>query len=186
MWVQTHTIYYRPLREESSASSKAGTSSVSSHSSRKGKGSSSKSVSRRKGDFWNGNGNGLRTTEHSLITYKFCLFSEGVIPQVLSPLSPFLTVSLPDTVTIQDASLDVLCLLRIINALNMYWNSLYPAFEHIPILPSSDFMNRLVLNGNKKNSQLFETESNQKINYLSLKFIGITLYACYGMPVLII
>lgn len=56
VWVQTHTIFYRPLKEEN-LSNKASTSSSSSHSSRKGKGSSSKSVARRKGDLWNGNGN---------------------------------------------------------------------------------------------------------------------------------
>lgn len=55
IWVQTHTIYYRPLREEPSVTHKPSTSSNSSHSSRKGKGSSSKSASRRKGDeLWNG------------------------------------------------------------------------------------------------------------------------------------
>lgn len=43
--------------------------------------------------------------------------------------------------TIQDASLEVLCLLRIINALNMHWNTLYPALETKMILPASDFLN---------------------------------------------
>lgn len=60
VWVQTHTIYYRPLKEDSNISNKASTSNSSSHSSRKGKGSSSKSVSRRKGDLWNGNGNNYK------------------------------------------------------------------------------------------------------------------------------
>lgn len=63
------------------------------------------------------------------------------MPQTQSPLSPFLTTTLPENVTIQDASLEVLCLLRILNALNMYWNSLYPALEHKLILPATDFLN---------------------------------------------
>lgn len=54
VWVQTHTIYYRPLREDANAKQASVTSS--SHSSRKGKGSSNKSASRRKGgELWNGN-----------------------------------------------------------------------------------------------------------------------------------
>lgn len=35
----------------------------------------------------------------------------------------------------------MLCLLRILNALNLYWNSLYPALDYKPILPISDFLN---------------------------------------------
>lgn len=55
VWVQTHTIYYRPLREEPSSTQKPSSSSGSSHTSRKGKGSSTKSASRKKGDeLWNG------------------------------------------------------------------------------------------------------------------------------------
>nr|XP_023018407.1 E3 ubiquitin-protein ligase TRIP12 [Leptinotarsa decemlineata] len=118
IWVQTHVISYRPMKEESTAKSSSGTSS--SHSSRKGKGSSGKSTSRRKGDeLWN----------------------EGITPPPQSPLTPFLMTKLPETVTIKDASLEVLCLLRILNSLNVYWSHLYPAIEYQPILPPSDFLN---------------------------------------------
>ncbi|XP_017785383.1 PREDICTED: E3 ubiquitin-protein ligase TRIP12 isoform X2 [Nicrophorus vespilloides] len=121
VWVQTHTIYYRPLKEEPAPNQKSTSSgSSSTHSSRKGKGSSSKNASRRKGDdLWN----------------------DGMTPSVHSPLSPFLVTSLPETVTIQDASLEVLCLLRILNAINMYWTTLYPAVEIRTILPTQDFLN---------------------------------------------
>lgn len=55
IWVQTHVIYYRPLKEEHSTSKQSGASSTTSHTSRKGKGSSNKSIARRKvDDFWNG------------------------------------------------------------------------------------------------------------------------------------
>lgn len=120
IWVQTHVIYYRPLKEDSSSSNKQSSGTSSGHSSRKGKGSSGKSTSRRKGDdLWN----------------------EGLTPPVQSPLAPFLSTQLPESVTIQDASLDVLCLLRILNALNLYWNTLYPAIEYKPILPATEFLN---------------------------------------------
>lgn len=72
----------------------------------------------------------------------FHSFAEGSIPVIQSPLSPFLVTNLPESVTIQDASLEVLCLLRILNALNTYWNTLYhPALEYTPILPASEFLN---------------------------------------------
>ncbi|KAJ8956894.1 hypothetical protein NQ318_014311, partial [Aromia moschata] len=120
IWVQTHVIYYRPLKEDPPSSGKSSSGTSSSHSSRKGKGSSSKSTSRRKGDdLWN----------------------EGVTPPSHSPLTPFLTTQLPESVTIQDASLEVLCLLRILNALNMYWTTLYAAVEYKPILPNPEFLN---------------------------------------------
>jgi E3 ubiquitin-protein ligase TRIP12 len=62
-------------------------------------------------------------------------------PHIQSPLAPFLTVQLPDSVTIQDDSLEVLCLLRILNALNLYWSTLYPAVEYKAIIPASEFLN---------------------------------------------
>ncbi|XP_057663764.1 E3 ubiquitin-protein ligase TRIP12 isoform X1 [Diorhabda carinulata] len=121
IWVQTHVIYYRPLKEEASVSIKNSSGISSGHSSRKGKGSSGKSASRR------------RTDE---------LWNDGVTPAPRSPLDPYLVVQFPDSVTIQDASLEVLCLLRILNALNMYWSYLYqPGVECKSILPRSEFLN---------------------------------------------
>lgn len=60
---------------------------------------------------------------------------------IQSPIAPFLKTKLPETVDIQDASLEVLCLLRILNALNLYWNYLYPALEYKQVLPMGDFLN---------------------------------------------
>ncbi|XP_076254826.1 E3 ubiquitin-protein ligase ctrip isoform X2 [Rhynchophorus ferrugineus] len=121
IWVQTHVIYYRPLKEEPPiASHKSSTSNNPwNHSSRKGKGSSGKSTRRKGDEFW----------------------IEGITPTVQSPLAPYLTIHLPESVAIQDASLEVLCLLRILNALNSYWNYLYPNVEYKPILPNSEFIN---------------------------------------------
>jgi hypothetical protein len=67
-----------------------------------------------------------------LIRHIFAL--EGVVPPLQSPLQPFLSSQLPDTVSIQDASLEVLCLLRVLHALNRYWGTLYPGVEYVPIL----------------------------------------------------
>lgn len=130
-------IYYRPLKEEPSSSGKSsGTSS--SHSSRKGKGSSGKSTSRRKGDeLWNGKCHLLLLG----IFHLLVLFLEGATPSVQSPLQPFLTARLPESVTIQDASLEALCLLRILNAVNCYWTHLYPGHDFSHIIPPTEFLN---------------------------------------------
>lgn len=127
VWVQTHTIYYRPLPEDASSTNKSMTAQ---HSTRKGK-ISSKSHMRRKGDE---------------------LWSEGIIPAVASPLKTFLVQSLPETVTIQDASLEVLCLLRVLCSLNRYWNILHPSLEYVPIIGQSEFINSKI--AAKANRQL--------------------------------
>lgn len=122
VWVQTHTIYYRPVpEEESSSSSKPGSSSQS--SSRKGKGKSTKILSKRKED---------------------SLWLEGTIPQQRCPLTPFLTPSLPPAVTISDASLDGLCLLRLLYSMNRHWGVLYPLVKSFNVLSSQDFINNKI------------------------------------------
>ncbi|XP_026293450.2 E3 ubiquitin-protein ligase TRIP12 [Frankliniella occidentalis] len=129
VWVQTHTIYYRPVPDDDpptatirpNASCSSSHVSNSSNSGRKGKGSSSKA--RKKTDeLWN----------------------EGRPPIVQSPLLAFLTTQLPDSVTIQDASLSVLCLLRVLNALNRNWGTLYPFITYKPIITQQDFVNSKV------------------------------------------
>lgn len=48
--------------------------------------------------------------------------------------------------------MEVLCLLRILNALNLYWNTLYPALDYKSILATSDFLNSKI--AAKANRQL--------------------------------
>uniref|UniRef100_A0A182S9X7 E3 ubiquitin-protein ligase n=1 Tax=Anopheles maculatus TaxID=74869 RepID=A0A182S9X7_9DIPT len=114
IWVQQHTIYYRPVEEESSGSSKGASGSSRKNS----KNSSQSKLMRRKPEFW----------------------IDGQVPAVVSPLGPFLASKLPDVVTVQDASLDALCMLRIINALNRHWATLYFSVPHIPIVPQAEFI----------------------------------------------
>lgn len=76
-----------------------------------------------------------------LLIIVLIFITEGIVPPTQSSLSPFLTITLPESVSIQDASLEVLCLLRILNALNRHWNTLYASLEHRLILPHSDFLN---------------------------------------------
>ncbi|XP_043275356.1 E3 ubiquitin-protein ligase TRIP12 isoform X3 [Venturia canescens] len=121
VWVQTHTIYYRPVPEEDTTTSpKPGSSSAS--GSRKGKGKSTKLSSKRKED---------------------SLWLEGAVPPPRCPLAPYLTPTLP-SVTISDASLDGLCLLRLLHALNRHWGVLFPYVKSTTLLSASDFINNKI------------------------------------------
>ena len=56
----------------------------------------------------------------------FCMyFLEGTCPTPHAIITGYLTGSLPPTVTVEDPSLSVLALLRIVQVLNRYWHSLY-------------------------------------------------------------
>ncbi|KZC11246.1 putative E3 ubiquitin-protein ligase TRIP12 [Dufourea novaeangliae] len=122
VWVQTHTIYYRPVPEEEiTTSPKPGSSSQG--SSRKGKGKSTKISSKRKED---------------------SLWLEGTVPPQRCPLEPYLSPTLPPSVTITDASLDGLCLLRLLHALNRHWGGLFPHLKVVSLLSPQDFINNKI------------------------------------------
>uniref|UniRef100_A0A182RF34 E3 ubiquitin-protein ligase n=1 Tax=Anopheles funestus TaxID=62324 RepID=A0A182RF34_ANOFN len=84
--------------------------------------------------------NSKNSSQSKLMRRKPEFWIDGQVPAVVSPLGPFLTSKLPDVVTVQDASLDALCMLRIINALNRQWATLYFSVPHIPIVPQADFI----------------------------------------------
>lgn len=120
IWVQQHTIYYRPIEEENQST--GGNKTSGSSSSRKSKNSLTK-IFRRRNEFW----------------------VDGCAPPITSPLTKFLSSSLPvDVVTVQDASLDALCLLRIINALNRYWSTLYYSIPPQAIISQAEFIHSKV------------------------------------------
>lgn len=135
IWVQQHTIYYRPIEEEtnqhahsqpSSSNTTVTTrasSSTSSSSSRKHSEKGSSKSLRKKSEFW----------------------SEGIQTPV-SPITQFLSNALPkDVVTVQDASLDALCMLRIVYTLNRHWETLYLGyFIHEDIISPTEFVHSKV------------------------------------------
>ena len=53
------------------------------------------------------------------------LWNEGLAPCLQNPLTPFLVDKLPTSNNLDDPSLEVLCLLRTLHALNRYWGSLF-------------------------------------------------------------
>lgn len=83
-----------------------------------------------------------------LLRKKAELSAEGALPTILSPINNFLYNSLPkDVVTVQDASLDALCMLRIVHALNRHWDTLYnDNLMHEDIIPPSEFIHSKVRN----------------------------------------
>lgn len=116
IWARIHTIYYRPAtdrdKDDQVTGSKASSSGASSSSGgKKGKGS-----------------------KHSKRKAPDELWSEGNPPERKNPLDAFLVDKLPKLSSIQDPSLDVLCLLRALHALNRYWGSLYPITYYHPII----------------------------------------------------
>ena len=60
------------------------------------------------------------------------------VPQC--PLSGFLSARLPDTVSVSDASLDVVCLLRVLHAVSRHWGCLYQLPHYKPLLAQTEFV----------------------------------------------
>ena len=73
------------------------------------------------------------------------LWTEGQAPSMQNPLTPFLVDKLPINSSSQqdDPSLEVLCLLRTLHALNRYWGSLYEGLTRLyaPVINPAEFIN---------------------------------------------
>jgi len=118
IWARIHTIYYRPAQDEGG------------------------SVASRKGGECTGGKKGKGGKWHSKRKAPDELWTEGTPPERVNPLVNFLADKLPrDREYLQDPSLDVLCLLRVLHALNRYWASLYPGQRAKPLLPPTEFIN---------------------------------------------
>lgn len=112
IWLQTHTIYYRPVQEEEQTRSSSG---------RKGKAGGSKPSPKKKADTLVGDG--------------------SIVGGNNSVLDQYLTANLPASVTVSDPSLEVLALLRVLHALNRHYGSLYPPAAYPSPLPITEFTN---------------------------------------------
>ncbi|XP_067615858.1 E3 ubiquitin-protein ligase TRIP12 isoform X2 [Eurosta solidaginis] len=157
VWVQQHTIYYRPVEDDTNnISVNASTSSTASINMNKNSSASGASSSTAAAVSTSGLHTptcGLSSVIPStsakkgskslskLLRKKTELWHEGIAPRSGSALKSFLTNILPpDVVTVQDASLDALCMLRIINALNRHWEQLYGCVHRQQIIPQSEFV----------------------------------------------
>ena len=128
IWARIHTIYYRPASERTAAAAaeEAATAAASSASTSSGKSGKEKK------------GKGSKQSKRKSVDE---LWSEGNPPERASPLTAFMVDKLPRFLNLQDPSLDVLCLLRVLHALNRYWGSLYPSTYYHPIIPQVEFVN---------------------------------------------
>ena len=115
IWLQTHTIYYRPVQDDEQ------NSTPSSRSGRKGKSANSKPSPKKKHD--------NLPSEGSIIGG-----SKSVLESQLNP-------TLPTSVTVRDPSLEVLALLRVLYALNRHYGLLYPPALYKPPIPIAEFTN---------------------------------------------
>ncbi|XP_052848865.1 E3 ubiquitin-protein ligase TRIP12 isoform X8 [Drosophila gunungcola] len=155
IWVQQHTIYYRPVEEEVASGAAAGAASSSSscssgvqkqHSSSSSASSYANASSSCSSSSGVASGGGSSSKKAHKSSSKFMrkkteLWHEGIAPGVMSALKPFLCSSLPaDVVTVQDSSLDALCMLRVIHALNRHWEHLYGCVVRQNIIPQSEFV----------------------------------------------
>lgn len=147
--MQQHTIYYRPVEEEPAGTSSSSSSNNKSNVAGAGTSSSAQngvlaaSSSSHQGASGSGSASKKSSKSSSkLLRKKTELWHEGIAPSVVSALKPFLSNTLPaDVVTsVQDSSLDALCMLRIINALNRHWEHLYGCVVRQSIIPQSDFI----------------------------------------------
>ncbi|KAK7067184.1 hypothetical protein SK128_012433 [Halocaridina rubra] len=116
IWLQTHTIYYRPVQEEEQTRSSSG---------RKGKSGGSKPSPKKKADTLVGG----KSSNGSIVGGNNCV------------LDQYLTANLPASVTVSDPSLEVLALLRVLYALNRHYGSLYPPALYPSPLPITEFTN---------------------------------------------
>ncbi|RXG69698.1 E3 ubiquitin-protein ligase TRIP12 [Armadillidium vulgare] len=133
IWLQTHTIYYRPIQEESSRPP----------SGRKGKiRVEAKPKEERRTLF-------LRLLSFIIIfnTVAVLLMSLYYITETTiiggrnCVLENQLSSFLPASVTVRDPSVEVLALLRVLYALNRHYGSLYPPAASPQPLLLSDFIN---------------------------------------------
>uniref|UniRef100_A0A1A9UR52 E3 ubiquitin-protein ligase n=1 Tax=Glossina austeni TaxID=7395 RepID=A0A1A9UR52_GLOAU len=147
VWVQQHTIYYRPVEEDISVGSSSSGINCKSNLTSTAPSSSSSSAPTTSNSGASSSSSSSMPKKSSkssskLLRKKTELWHEGIAPPVISALKPFLAKTLPgDVVTsVQDASLDALCMLRIINALNRYWEHLYGCVQRQPIVNQTEFI----------------------------------------------
>ncbi|XP_052815932.1 E3 ubiquitin-protein ligase TRIP12-like isoform X2 [Mya arenaria] len=125
VWVQTHTIWYRPAPD--------GDDSIVT--------SPKKTKSEQK----------AAKTSHKKKTEE--LWTDGNCPGFVPALNAYLTDKLPAFVTVQDPSLDVIALLRILHAFNRCWATVYEVPSHFakPVLPKPEFISsKLMAKANRQ------------------------------------
>ncbi|ESP04180.1 hypothetical protein LOTGIDRAFT_136701 [Lottia gigantea] len=112
IWAQTHTIWYRAYSDKEDTLNEG---------------------PKKKGDHTK-----PKTSKKSEDSHKHKMEHKA---RTQSLVSSYLTDQLPVYLTVQDTSLEVISLLRVIHAINIHWSTFYEiSFFPKPILPISDFI----------------------------------------------
>ncbi|KAM4589448.1 E3 ubiquitin-protein ligase TRIP12 isoform 2-T6 [Fundulus diaphanus] len=117
IWTKTHTIWYKPVREDEEGSKDA-------VGGKRGRAQTAPSKTSPR--------NAKKQDE---------LWHDGVCPSVSNPLETYLTTEPPETMTFDDPSLDVTLLLRILHSISRYWFYLYDNAACKEIISTSEFIN---------------------------------------------
>ncbi|XP_078102552.1 E3 ubiquitin-protein ligase TRIP12 isoform X5 [Sander vitreus] len=117
IWTKTHTIWYKPVREEEDGSKDA-------VGGKRGRAQTAPTKTSPR--------NAKKQDE---------LWHDGVCPSVINPLETYLTSEPPETITFDDPSLEVNLLLRVLHSISRYWFYLYDNAVCKEIIPTSEFIN---------------------------------------------
>uniref|UniRef100_A0A8C4GF16 E3 ubiquitin-protein ligase n=1 Tax=Dicentrarchus labrax TaxID=13489 RepID=A0A8C4GF16_DICLA len=117
IWTKTHTIWYKPVREDEDGSKDA-------VGGKRGRAQTAPTKTSPR--------NAKKQDE---------LWHDGVCPSVINPLETYLTSEPPETITFDDPSLEVNLLLRVLHSISRYWFYLYDNAVCREIIPTSEFIN---------------------------------------------
>ncbi|XP_067101751.1 E3 ubiquitin-protein ligase TRIP12 isoform X3 [Osmerus mordax] len=117
IWTKTHTIWYKPVREDEDGSKDA-------VGGKRGRAQTAPTKTSPR--------NAKKQDE---------LWHDGVCPSVSSPLEMYLMSEPPETITFNDPSLEVNLLLRVLHSISRYWFYLYENAVCKEIIPTSEFIN---------------------------------------------
>ncbi|XP_030600494.1 E3 ubiquitin-protein ligase TRIP12 isoform X2 [Archocentrus centrarchus] len=117
IWTKTHTIWYKPVREDEDGSKDA-------VGGKRGRAQTAPTKTSPR--------NAKKQDE---------LWHDGVCPGVISPLETYLTSEPPETITFDDPSLEVILLLRVLHSISRYWFYLYDNAVCKEIIPTNEFIN---------------------------------------------
>uniref|UniRef100_A0A1A8SLQ0 E3 ubiquitin-protein ligase n=2 Tax=Nothobranchius rachovii TaxID=451742 RepID=A0A1A8SLQ0_9TELE len=117
IWTKTHTIWYKPVREDEDGSKDA-------VGGKRGRAQTAPTKTSPR--------NAKKQDE---------LWHDGVCPTVTSPLETYLTTEPPETITFDDPSLEVTLLLRVLQSISRYWFYLYENAVCKEVIPTTEFIN---------------------------------------------
>uniref|UniRef100_A0A667XZA6 E3 ubiquitin-protein ligase n=1 Tax=Myripristis murdjan TaxID=586833 RepID=A0A667XZA6_9TELE len=117
IWTKTHTIWYKPVREDEDGSKDA-------VGGKRGRAQTAPTKTSPR--------NAKKQDE---------LWHDGVCPSITNPLESYLISEPPETITFDDPSLEVNLLLRVLHSISRYWFYLYDNAVCKEIIPTSEFIN---------------------------------------------